>query len=101
MKNLVEKFGYQVVGEAATGKEGVEKYKLLNPNIVILDITMPEMDGIEALRQIMKYDSNAVVVMVSAMGQERIVMETILAGAKTFIVKPYQDDKVAETLASL
>lgn len=101
MKSLVEKLGYQVVGEGANGREGVEKYKLLHPDILCLDITMPEMDGVEALRQVMAHDPKAVVVMISAMGQERIVMETVLAGAKNFIVKPYQDDKVAEVLGKL
>ena len=101
MKSLVEKLGFQVVGEGANGQEGVEKYKALSPDIVIMDITMPEMDGVEALRQIMKHNPKAAVVMVSAMGQERIVMETVLAGAKTFIVKPYQDEKVAQVLSKL
>jgi two-component system chemotaxis response regulator CheY len=101
MKSLVENLGFQVIGEGANGKEGVDKYKILRPDILLMDITMPEMDGVEALRQIMKCDPKAVVVMVSAMGQERIVMETVLAGAKNFIVKPYEDDKVAAVLKKL
>ena len=101
IKSLVEKLGYQVVGEGSNGKEGVEKYKMLRPDILLMDITMPEMDGVEALRQIMRFDPKAIVVMISAMGQERVVMETVMAGAKNFIVKPFQDNKVEEVLGKL
>ena len=81
---ILERNGYEVVGEAANGIEGVRKYKELMPDIVTLDITMPEMSGIDALKVICEFDPNAKVVMVSAMGQEILVKEAILNGAKSF-----------------
>ena len=101
LKGLLEKMGHQVVGEGTNGWEGVEKFKTLRPEIVLMDITMPEMDGLTALRQIVELDSKAVVVMVSAMGQEDNVMEAIMAGAKNFVVKPFQDEKLADVLSRL
>lgn len=85
---------YNVVGEAGNGVEAVAKYKELHPDIVTMDITMPEMDGIEALKNIKAYDANANVIMCSAMGQQAMVIEAIQAGAKDFIVKPFQNEKV-------
>ena len=85
---------YNVVGEAGNGVEAVAKYKELHPDIVTMDITMPEMDGIEALKNIRAYDANANVIMCSAMGQQAMVIEAIQAGAKDFIVKPFQNEKV-------
>lgn len=85
---------YNVVGEAGNGVEAVAKYKELHPDIVAMDITMPEMDGIEALKNIKAYDANANVIMCSAMGQQAMVIEAIQAGAKDFIVKPFQNEKV-------
>jgi two-component system chemotaxis response regulator CheY len=101
LKGVVEKTGHQVIGEAANGHEGVEKYKLLHPDIVLMDITMPEMDGITALKKILEIDSKAVVVMVSAMGQQNNVMEAIMAGAKNFVVKPFKEETIAEVLSKL
>lgn len=89
---ILEKAGYEVVGEAENGAEGVAQYKRLMPDLVTLDITMPVMGGIDALREIRKIDENAKVLMVSAMGQEDFVREAVLAGAKTFIVKPFSDE---------
>jgi two-component system chemotaxis response regulator CheY len=98
LKSILEKNGFSVVGEAANGVEAVKKYKECAPDIVTMDITMPEMTGLEALKEIKQYDQNAKVVMVSAMGQERFVKEAIMTGAKYFIVKPYKEVQVIETL---
>lgn len=88
------KGGHVVVGEADDGVKAVEQYKVLNPDIVTMDITMPNMNGIEAVKQIMSYDPSAKIVMCSAMGQQEMVMDAIRSGAKDFIVKPYQEDRV-------
>ena len=101
LRSLLEKMGHQIVGEGANGREGVEKFKELSPELVLMDITMPEMDGLTALRKIMEYDPKAVVVMVSAMGQECNVMEAVMAGAKNFVVKPFQETKIEEVLSRL
>lgn len=98
IKDILTKNGYEVVGEAQDGAEAVEKYKELNPDLVTMDITMPEMDGITALKQIREYDPNAVVIMCSAMGQQAMVIDAIQAGAKDFIVKPFQADRVIEAI---
>lgn len=98
LKAMLEKSGYQVVGEAENGEVGVDKYKILSPDIVTMDITMPVMTGIEALKEILQYDPQARIVMVSAMGHERFVKEAIMLGAKYFIVKPFKEDQVLETI---
>ncbi len=98
IKDIMTKNGYEVVGEAANGAEAVAKYKELKPDVVTMDITMPEVDGIQALRQIKSMDSNAKVLMCSAMGQQSMVIEAIQAGARDFIVKPFQADRVIEAL---
>ena len=98
LKDILIKNGYNVVGEAASGKEGVTKYTELKPDLVTLDITMPEMDGITALKEIKGSDPNALVIMCSAMGQQAMVIESIQAGAKDFIVKPFQADRVVEAI---
>ncbi len=89
---------YQVVAEAENGIEAVEKYKEHNPDIVTMDIVMPEMTGIEALKEIMGMDSEANVIMCSALGQDSLVMEALDAGAKDFIVKPFQPEKVLDVV---
>jgi two-component system chemotaxis response regulator CheY len=89
---------YQVVAEAENGIEAVEKYKEHNPDIVTMDIVMPEMTGIEALKEIMSMDSGANVIMCSALGQDSLVMEALDAGAKDFIVKPFQPEKVLDVV---
>lgn len=101
LRGLLEKWGYQVVGEGVNGLEAVAKFTELRPDVVLMDITMPEMDGLAALKEIKKIDPKAVVVMVSAMGQERSVKEAIVSGARNFVVKPFQDDKIQEVLARL
>lgn len=85
---------FVVAGEAENGIEAVEKYKELAPDIVTMDIVMPEMTGIEALKEIMQYDEKANVIMCSALGQDSLVMEALDAGARDFIVKPFQPEKV-------
>ncbi len=101
LKNILAEAGYEVVGEAANGAEAVSKYKELHPDLVTMDITMPEMDGINALRNIRTNDPSARVVMCSAMGQKNLVLEAIQAGAKNFIVKPFDRDKVLEVVAKV
>ena len=94
--------GYEIVATAADGKEGVNKYKELCPNvdIVTMDITMPRMDGITALEQIMAFDKNARVVMVSALGKEELVKKSLLLGAKNYIIKPLDRKKVLERIGA-
>lgn len=94
--------GYEVVATAVDGMEGVEKYKELCPNVdlVTMDITMPRMDGISALEQIMAFDKNARVVMVSALGKEELVKKSLLLGAKNYIIKPLDRKKVLERIAA-
>lgn len=97
VRNIFEKAGHEVVGEGVNGADGIDKYKELKPDLVTMDITMPELDGISAAREIVKYDPNAKVIMCSAMGQQAMVIDAIQAGAKDFLVKPFQADKVIET----
>jgi len=97
IRELVQQNGYQVVGEAGDGKTGVELYKELKPDIVTMDVVMREMDGIETLKQIIAFDADAKVVMVSAMGQELFVRDAIKSGAKGFIVKPFGEQQIIET----
>lgn len=101
VKNILIKEGYDVVGEAENGAQAVEKYKDLNPDLVTMDITMPEMDGISAVKEIMKINKGAKVVMCSAMGQQAMVIDAIQAGAKDFIVKPFQPDRVIEAISKV
>ena len=98
IKDILTKNGYNVAGEAENGLRAVEKYKEVAPDLVLMDITMPEMDGIAALKEIKKQDAGARVIMCSAMGQQAMVIESIQAGAKDFIVKPFQADRVIEAV---
>ncbi len=98
IKNVLTKNGYTVAGEAENGKVAVEKYLETKPDLVMMDITMPEMDGIQALKAIKKCDPNAVVIMCSAMGQQAMVIEAIQSGARDFIVKPFNDDRIIEAV---
>ncbi|WP_335870726.1 response regulator [Bacillus sp. 2205SS5-2] len=98
IKDILVKNGYDVVAEAADGAQAVEKYKEFKPDLVTMDITMPEMDGITALKEIKGIDSSARVIMCSAMGQQAMVIDAIQAGAKDFIVKPFQADRVLEAI---
>ncbi|MFM9872908.1 MAG: response regulator [Fimbriimonadaceae bacterium] len=101
LKNILSSNGYEVVGEAENGAQAVKMYSELKPDLVTMDITMPEMDGLEALKQIRAADANAKVVMCTAMGQKNMVVEAIQSGAKDFIVKPFQPDRVLEAVSKL
>ena len=98
IKDILSKNGYNVVGEAENGAVAVDKYSELKPDLVLMDITMPEMDGIQALKKIKEKDANASVIMCSAMGQQAMVIESIQSGARDFIVKPFQADRVLEAV---
>jgi two-component system chemotaxis response regulator CheY len=98
IKDILSKNGFNVVGEAENGLRAVEKYKELSPDLVIMDITMPEMDGIQSVKQIKALNSSAKIIMCSAMGQQAMVIESIQAGARDFIVKPFQADRVVEAV---
>ena len=98
IKDILTKNGFEVVGEAADGREAVEKYKELSPDLVTMDITMPEMDGVSALKEIKQINANAKGTMCSAMGQQALVIDAIQAGAKDFIVKPFQADRVIDAI---
>ena len=98
IRDILKKEGYEVVGEAKDGKEAVELYQELSPALVLMDITMPVMDGIEALKKIKEINPSAVVIMCSALGQSSMVIEAIAAGAKDYIIKPFQSDRVLEAV---
>lgn len=98
IKDILTKNGFEVVGEAENGAKAIEKFKDTQPDLVIMDITMPEVDGIQAVKGIKKIDPDSRIVMCSAMGQQAMVIEAIQAGAKDFIVKPFQADRVLEAV---
>lgn len=98
IRDILSKNGFEIVGEAVDGAQAIEKFKEHKPDLVTMDITMPEMDGITALKEIRKIDSSAKVIMCSAMGQQAMVIDAIQAGAKDFIVKPFQADRVIEAI---
>ena len=101
IKNIVIKNGYNVIGEAINGKIGVEKFKELKPDIVTLDLVMDEMNGLEALKLIIEEDPDANVIMVSSMGQDVIVRDAIVSGAKNFLLKPFDEKEVIAALKKL
>ena len=98
IKDIITKNGYNIAAEAENGKIAVDKYNEVKPDLVLMDITMPEMDGIQALKTIKGADPNATVIMCSAMGQQAMVIEAIQSGAKDFIVKPFQAERVLEAV---
>ena len=98
IKDILTKNGYNIAGEAENGQKAVEKYNETKPDLVLMDITMPEMDGIQALKKIKELDPGASVIMCSAMGQQAMVIEAIQSGAKDFIVKPFQAERVLEAV---
>ena len=98
IKDILTKNGYNVAGEAENGAKALEKYNELKPDLVLMDITMPEVDGIQALKNIKAADPSAQGIMCSAMGQQAMVIEAIQSGAKDFIVKPFQADRVLEAV---
>ena len=99
LKTTLERNGYEVVGEAENGRRAIELYKILKPEIVTMDITMPDMDGIEALGEIIKFDPKAKVIMLSAMGQETKIREAIILGAKGFIIKPFKEEYLLKAIS--
>jgi two-component system chemotaxis response regulator CheY len=98
IRNILVKHDFEVIGEAENGKAALDKYKELKPDIVTMDITMPEMTGLQALKAIIDFDPAAKVIMVSAMGQEQMIIEAVMNGAKSFVVKPFKEDHVVQTL---
>ena len=101
IKDILSKNGYNVAGEAENGARAVEKYAEVKPDLVLMDITMPEMDGIQALKKIKEGDPGAKIIMCSAMGQQAMVIESIQAGAKDFIVKPFNADRIVQTVNTI
>jgi len=98
ISDILTRAGYEVVGEAETGLQAIERYRSLRPDLVTMDIVMPDMGGIDAVREIVKEDANAKILMCSAMGQQALVVEAIQAGAKDFVVKPFQPSRVLEAV---
>ena len=98
ISDILSQAGYEVVGEAETGAQAVEKYVDLRPDLVTMDIVMPDMGGIDAVREIVQHDPGARILMCSAMGQQALVVEAIQAGAKDFVVKPFQPSRVLEAV---
>lgn len=101
LRNVIEKNGYEVVGEASDGEQAIELYKELRPDMVTMDITMPKMDGITAIKEIMRIDPEAKIIVCSAMGQKPMVIEALSAGAKDFLVKPFDAERVVESLRKI
>lgn len=101
LRNVIEKNGYNVIGEAGDGEEAVALYRELRPDMVTMDITMPKMDGITAIKEIMKFDPEAKIIVCSAMGQKPMVIEALNAGAKDFLVKPFESERVVESLRKI
>lgn len=101
IRNIVSKIGFEVAGEAENGTVAVQKFMELRPDVVTMDITMPEMNGLDALKAIRQIDSGATVIMVSALGQESMVREAVLSGAKGFVVKPFKEDAITTALTKL
>lgn len=95
---ILKRAGFEVIGEAASGAQAIEQYKALRPDVVMLDIVMPDMGGIDALREILKADEHARVLMCSGMGQHSLVAEAIEAGARDFVVKPFQPNRLLEAM---
>ncbi|MFZ5632044.1 MAG: response regulator [Bacillota bacterium] len=98
IKNILLKNGYEIAGEAENGKQAISMYMESKPDLVTMDITMPEMDGIESVKAIRSSDPDANIIMCSAMGQQSMVMDAIQAGAKDFIVKPFQQDRILQAI---
>ena len=101
IRKVLEKNSMEVVSEAENGLVSIAKFKEFSPDIVTMDITMPDMTGIEALKQIREFDPGAKVIMISAMGQESMVKEAIISGAKSFIVKPFKEEHIIETITKI
>lgn len=98
LRGLLEEIGHEIIGEAVNGLDGIEKYKELKPDIVTMDITMPEMDGISALEKIRTEDKSAKVIMISAAGQKNKIIEAVKLGASDFIQKPFERELIINTI---
>lgn len=101
LKDILTKNGYEIVGEASNGAEALQKYKELKPDLVTMDITMPDVDGIQGVKLIRAFDPNANIIMCSAMGQQAMVVDAIKGGAKDFIVKPFNAERVVEAVKKI
>jgi two-component system, chemotaxis family, chemotaxis protein CheY len=101
IRRMLEKYDFDVIAEAVDGEDAVEKFKTHKPDLITMDVTMPKMTGIEALKAIKKIDSSVKIVMVTAMGQESLIKEAVLSGANSFIVKPFKEEKLVEVLLSM
>lgn len=101
IKNCLEQQGYDIVGEAEDGEQAITMYKILKPDLITMDITMPKISGIEALEQIIRIDSNANVLMCSAMGQQELVIRAIKLGARDFIVKPFEINRLQQAVSKI
>jgi len=100
-KMIEEEDGYTVIGEGSNGLEAIEKAKMLKPNIMTLDITMPDMDGITAVKEIIKVSPDTKIIMVSAMGQQAMVIEAIKLGARDFVIKPFEKERVMQAIKNV
>ena len=101
IKDTLKKNGYTDIVEAGNGEQAIETYQAERPDLVLMDITMPVMDGLEALKRLKEIDPSAQVVMCSAMGQEAMVVDALKLGAKDFIVKPFKPDRIMKTVSTL
>ncbi len=101
LKTMLEADQHEIIGEASNGVEGIQKYKELNPDIITMDITMPELDGIEALKQIMEFDPNAKIVMVTAAGQKNKIVDAVKYGAKDFLAKPFDAEQIRNIINNI
>jgi two-component system chemotaxis response regulator CheY len=101
LRESIEKAGFRVVGEASNGEEAVELYQNTRPDVVLMDITMPKMDGLAALKQILKLDPEAKIIMCSALGQQTLIVQALQLGAKDFIVKPFREERVVGAIKKI
>jgi len=101
ISGMLVEAGFQVVGEAVNGKEAIEQYLKLNPDIVTMDVTMPIMSGLEATKEIIKEDPNAKICMVSALGQQKLILQALKYGAKDFVIKPFERERLAATIRQM
>ena len=101
IKNILLDGGFEIAGEAENGREAIDIYKKIKPDLVTMDITMPELDGIDAVKEIIEIDQEAKIIICSAMGQEAMVIDAIQAGAKDFVVKPFKPDRVLAAINKL
>jgi two-component system chemotaxis response regulator CheY len=101
LRDLVEKAGFRVVGEASNGEEAVELYQDKRPDVVLMDITMPKVDGLAAMKKILKIDPEAKIIMCSALGQQSLIVQALRLGAKDFIVKPFREERVIASIKKI